>query len=320
LTDLYAQKTVICGDGGLGCSAAMVAKTVNSIRRNGSPGWEEYFGLDFSGAADPVPPGLIARYGLGQIRALSHGETIELDLEPAQEWARSENDDKRWAPLEELCPRDVLAKIRSQQAGQKPAAGRAALWCVLDNIAPQVEQALRNLSDNGRVVTELRRTGFLDSQISKSLRVVLVAGAEGGTGSGTFLLTALLFSSIAKQLGISIEMEAWLAFRYRPTQAREAEFRVALGEQLTEDVEAAQSPGTQLAVVTYSGRPLTTSTPLFHRVFCFEGHGRVLGDAAELSVMMGEAIAYRTTSMAAHVLDTAYSQNILNRSRFGEDL
>jgi len=313
--DVYANRCLMISFGGIGGLAHLDCKAALSAKLGGPPPWIEHQHLDFPVAAEPISQELIRRYGQQNVKSFTDSETLSLEMEPLVDIAENAKDDVEFQPLWKLCPPELLLNTRSDQAGQKPAVGRAALWLAADKMAAQLEQILTRLSPAGSAAHSLRRGGFPDESISRRLRVALLAGAEGGTGSGTLLLGALLVSSVARSLQISHELEAHVCYGYRPAQEQEAILRRALGEQLSRDMEMAQTPGNLFSVKTRSGVTHTARARIFRRVIAYEGHGRLHANADGLALMIGESCALRNATRAASHIELAAAQNVLSRSR-----
>jgi hypothetical protein len=312
----FVNRTIMASGGGQAgaTNRAAKARVRSQIEPTGLTPWVLHKHLDYPGAADAMPAELTRRYGR-HAQELEEEETIDLLIDPLKAIAAEGIANTDYSDLDRLCPQAVLLNSRSDQAGQKPPIARGSVGYIADRIAASFEDSLNRLDATGEITESLRRSGVPEESISRRVRIAFIAGMQGGTGTGSIFPAAVIATTIARNLGIPVEFELHAVFNYRSTRDEEEVLRSAIGAQASEDIEQLQRPGRMLSFKSPQGVEYTALTPLFDRVFIMEGHGTLKGNAEGLALSMGEALAFRATSLEAARINTAHAQNILGRSR-----
>lgn len=312
----FAQPSFVISCGGLAGSAHLVARASERARFGGSSPCSRSLHIDFAGGEEPRSLELEHRYGAGNLEPFQDSELFILDSKALIDAAMNELCDDRFDFVWNICPKDLVKRVRTDQAGQIPSLSRAALWLKADQLAMIFEECLSRLAPIGEMVRDLRRNGLDPAAIGPRPKIYLLVGAQGGTGTGSYLPVAILLRSVADRLQLVIDIELHLIFDYRATADEESLLRLALGEQTCRDVTLAQTPGNHFTIKTFRGAEHSVIAPVFRRVVLFEApQGNLHANAEGLALVVGEAIAFRKSSRAAVSIATAGEQNILSRTR-----
>lgn len=146
--------------------------------------------------------------------------------------------------LRTLIPPEILAAYSGAEGAQLPAIVRAAMAYGAagpESWHTQLERIFRDIGSAHSVHAACGDGHFRHLPVGRGYRLVIIVGAQGGTGTGALLPLAIAIRHLARRAGVSISLDAFvLAGLYRQQDGQEAD-KLALNRALDRDLEYAMT-------------------------------------------------------------------------------
>lgn len=280
----FHQPALIEYLGGLGCQTGYVHRANTFLEFGFMPETVRNLFFDFT-SDPPAPPSREFPHIPGSVWAQAAPCTEEFALVSLGDDARrrflverleARAPEVQW--MKDIVPAKMLANYGGAEACRTPAFMRLALaLCAhqpLDRNGlawpAAIERALMDLAPAGAARQQLgARPGISSEEIDQDgpVRVLLVAGAEGGTGNGGLIPAAIATRWLAGRKGIPVQLEALLVTsHYRPRDGQESG-KAAVAHALDLDMDYVMNPAARLSFPLGPKVTATASGPLFTRIY-----------------------------------------------------
>jgi hypothetical protein len=315
LTRCLFQPTLFVGLGGMGNELLLVVRAYVYMALGFMPECFRWLGVDFASDPPQTPVAVFAREVSADV--WRHAELrpaeqclISLCDDSAELAARVKAGDADVAWIGEMLTPEVIAAYKGTEASAVPAIGRAALArCAHDpdlaggvSWVEEIEGALASLGPGGvsSRAFQLNREVPPGSWKPGPIRVVLLAGAQGGTGGGTLLPLATVVRWAGRHISPRVQIDAQvIAGDYRPRDAQEKR-KAQLNRAFDMDIEYAA--GSHHGIFTLPlgpGRRAEARGPILDTVYRLEAWGALRHNTPAVLAHAGQALTRRYLARAA---------------------
>lgn len=213
---------------------------------------------------------------------------------------------------------DILREYSGAEGAQLPAIVRTAMaymatgptsWFAL------LKRALQSLAEGSSIFDSSREVPIDGGPSGRGLRVVIIVGGQGGTGTGALIPLGITIRWLARTLGIHVAIDVLLlAGKYREPDGQE-DRKAALNRVMDTDLEFVMYPGN--AVLAMPLGPSTTARAegrLFDTVLRQEAWGAFEHNSRAVIARAARTIAFRYFSTAGFQIQNSRG-NVESRAR-----
>lgn len=214
---------------------------------------------------------------------------------------------------------DVLQEYSGAEGAQLPTVVRAAMAYVASGPRSWfdlLKRTLQSLAEGGSVFDSSSASTPIDGGPSgRGARIIIIVGAQGGTGTGALIPIGIVVRWLARALGIQVTIDVLvIAGRYREPDGQEGR-KAALNRVLDADVEFAMAPGTAiLAMPLGSATTARFDGRLFDTVLRQEAWGAFEHNTRAVVARAARTLAFRYFSSAGFQIQNSRG-NVETRAR-----
>jgi hypothetical protein len=226
--------------------------------------------------------------------------------------------DQAVAHLAGMISPDILREYSGAEGAQLPAIVRTAMaymatgpssWFAL------LKKALQSLAEGASVFDASGEAPIDGGPSGRGLRVVIIVGGQGGTGTGALIPLGIVVRWLARTLGIHITIDVFvLAGKYREPDGQE-DRKAALNRVMDTDLEFVMYPGN--AILTMPLGPTTTARTegrLFDTVLRQEAWGAFEHNSRAVIARAARTLTFRYFSNAGFQIQNSRG-NVESRAR-----